>query len=226
MLKESCRAMEERIGTPPIEAAKPLVRASRTLRPMASAARTRHLALVAAGLSVSLSVFLGAIVANLAGCSSRRTDAASAKPTKPSPEVGGAPAPVQPAVPTEPPAEHTASAIAISDLSRVERDLRRRPLIEVRIDARDASGAPARLGGAMRLVVQAPGAVPESQTFDLPIVSQKQADERYDAILRQYVMRIEPAWTTEPARGSAVELRASLTLASGTTLEAVGDIEW
>lgn len=193
---------------------------------MASAARTRQLALAAVGLCLCL----GATVAGLGGCSTRRTDAASAKPTKPSPEVDGVPTPVpppvQPAAPTEPPAEHTASVIDISDLSRVERDLRRRPLIEVRIDARDASGAPARLGGAMRLVVQAPGAVPESQTFDLPLVSQKQADERYDAILRQYVLRIEPAWTTEPARGSAIEVRASLTLASGATLDAVGNIEW
>jgi hypothetical protein len=108
----------------------------------------------------------------------------------------------------------------------VERDLRRRALIEVRVDARDASGAPARLGGAMRIVVQAPGAVPESQTFDLALRTQRQSDERYDPILLQYVMRIEPVWSTEPARGSTIEVRASLTLASGSTLEAVGSIEW
>ena len=174
---------------------------------------------------------LGAAVLALApalagGCASRRTDAASAKPTKPSPETDGVTVPADAVPASEPLAVHTASAIDISDLSRVERDLRRRPLIEVRIDARDASGAAARLGGAMRLVVAAPGAVPESQTFDLPIRTQKQADERYDPILRQYVLRIEPSWTTEPARGSAVEVRATLALASGATLDAAGTIEW
>ncbi|MEY3142577.1 MAG: hypothetical protein RLY21_1070 [Planctomycetota bacterium] len=182
------------------------------------AARISTLALAAASL--------GILAAGLGACASRRTDAAGAAPTKPSPQTDGVVAPIEPALPTEPPARHTASAIAISDLSRVERDLRRRPLIEVRIDASDASGAPARLGGAMRMVVEAPGAVPESQTFDLPIASQKQSDERYDPILRQYVMRIEPVWSTEPARGSTIEVRASLTLVSGSTLEAVGSIEW
>ena len=39
-------------------------------------------------------------------------------------------------------------------------------------------------------------------------------------------MRIEPVWSTEPARGSTIEVRASLALASGSTLEAVGSIEW
>jgi hypothetical protein len=141
-------------------------------------------------------------------------------------EAGGVAAPVEPALPSEPPAGHTASTIAVSDLSRVERDLRRQALIEVRVDARDASGAPARLGGAMRIVVQAPGAVPESQAFDLTLRTQKQSDERYDPILLQYVMRIEPVWSTEPARGSTIEVRASLALASGSTLEAVGNIEW
>ena len=190
---------------------------------MASDARPRNLA-IATVLCVGLCA--GLLTTGLGGCSSRRTDAASAKPTKPSPEAGAVVAPAQQTPPTEPPAEHTASAIAVSDLSRVERDLRRRPLIEVRIDARDASGAVARLGGAMRVVVQAPGAVPESQTFDLPLLSQRQADERYDTILRQYVMRIEPTWTTEPARGSTIEVRVALTLASGSTLEAAGTIEW
>lgn len=186
---------------------------------MASANRTSRLAFAAAAS-------LGIVVAGLSGCASRRTDAASAAPTKPSPEAGGVVASTEPALPSEPPAGHTASTIAVSDLSRVERDLRRRALIEVRVDARDASGAPARLGGAMRIVVQAPGAVPESQTFDLALRTQRQSDERYDPILLQYVMRIEPVWSTEPARGSTIEVRASLALASGSTLEAVGNIEW
>lgn len=150
-------------------------------------------------------------------------------PVKPLPDADGVVAPVAPVAPTAPKgpaAEHTASSIDISDLSRVERDLRRVPLIELRLDAVDAAGAPARIGGAVRVVVDAPGAVPASQTFDLSLRSQAEADERYDPILRQYVLRVEPIWTTEPARGSALDLRVTLTLASGATSEATGSIEW
>jgi hypothetical protein len=192
---------------------------SHTLRRMIRAARVNRIASVAAGCFA-----LGALA--FAGCSSRRTDAVGVQPTKPSPATDGVVAAAPAPVATGPLAAHTASAINISDLSRVERDLRRRPLIELRIDATDAAGAPARIGGAIRVVVDAPGAAPASQTFDLSLRTQAEADERYDPILRQYVLRIEPVWATEPARGSAVEIRATLSLASGATTEATGTIEW
>ncbi|MCX5652887.1 MAG: hypothetical protein NTU45_16080 [Planctomycetota bacterium] len=78
----------------------------------------------------------------------------------------------------------------------------------------------------MRATRAAPPPASAAQTFDLALRTQRQSDERYDPILLQYVMRIEPVWSTEPARGSTIEVRASLTLASGSTLEAVGSIEW
>ena len=201
------------------EAGLPTGGSSRTLSRMIRAARSNRLPVATAACAV-----LGALA--LGGCASRRTDAAGVQPTKPSTVADGAAAAAPEPAAMGPLAAHTASAISVSDLSRVERDLRRRPLIELRLDAVDAAGAPARIGGAIRVVVEAPGAVPSSQTFDLSLRSQADADERYDPILRQYVLRIEPLWTTEPALGSAVEIRATLNLASGATLRATGGVEW
>lgn len=193
---------------------------SRTLPAMPASERDPMPAKTAAACALAALVLLGN------GCASGRSDAAGVTPTQPTPSTDGVAAPVPEPMPAGPVAAHTASAIDVSDLSRVERDLRRRPLIELRIDAVDAAGAPARLGGSMRVVVAAAGAEPPSQTFDLSLRSQAEADKRYDAILRQYVLRVEPSWKSEPARGSTVEVRATLTLASGSSLEASGSIEW
>jgi len=99
-------------------------------------------------------------------------------------------------------------------------------LIDVRVDAVDPSGGAARIGGSMRIVVRAPGAVPESLAFDFPMRTQREADQRFDPTLKQYVLRIEPSWTTQPASGSTIDLVATLSLASGESLTASGAIEW
>jgi len=160
------------------------------------------------------------------GCAARSADPATAAPTLPSAETDGAVAPIAPVSGDAPPATHTAAALKLSALSRVERVPGRRPLIELRVDAVDAAGAPARLGGLMRVTVQAPGAQPETQAFDIPLRTQPEADRHFDAILRQYVLRIEPTWTTEPARGSVLEVSMTLARPTGAELVARDRFEW
>jgi hypothetical protein len=52
------------------------------------------------------------------------------------------------------------------------------------------------------------------------------ADRHFDAILRQYVLRIEPTWATEPARGSVLEVAMTLARPAGAELVARDGIEW
>lgn len=179
-----------------------------------------------AALPAAAAAICAAALWACAGCAPRSTSPASAAPTLPTAESDGAISPIAPIAGDAPPAVHTAASIGLSALSRIERAAGKRPLIELRIDAADAGGAPARLGGSLRVVVRATGATPESQTFDIPMRTQAEADRRHDAILRQYVLRIEPLWTTEPARGSSLEVSVTLTLQSGTPLETQGGIEW
>jgi hypothetical protein len=127
----------------------------------------------------------------------------------------------------EPLAAHTATAIEISTLSRVNRtSSRARPSIDLRLDALDAGGAPARLAGNLRVVVVAPGSDPETLVFEFPLRTVADANRRYDATLEQYLVRVEPDWQTPPAAGSTLEISVRLMPPAGQPLEAVGRIDW
>lgn len=160
-----------------------------------------------------------------AGCTNPERDAASAKPALPSAADGGMPPLVAPES-REPLAEHTATRLTISGLSRVERRSLRNPLIDLRLDAVDRANAPARLGGAMRVTVRAAGAEPDALVFDLPMRTAAEAERRYDPTLRQYVLRVEPVWKKEPPGGSTLEVTATLALADGGALEATTILNW
>jgi hypothetical protein len=165
------------------------------------------------------------------GCRQREADPSEATPVLPTSNAGsdraGSTASVAGIVFGEPLAAHTARAIEVSTLSRVNRtSARERPSIDLRLDATDGAGAPARLAGNLRVVVVAPGSDPETLVFEFPLRTLADANRRYDATLEQYLVRVEPSWGTPPAVGSALEISVRLMPPSGEPLEAVGRIDW
>jgi hypothetical protein len=123
-------------------------------------------------------------------------------------------------------APHAATRLVISQLSRVERLANAPVLIDVRLDAFDATGAPAPLAGDLRIVVKSAAADPCYLAFDVPMASKRQVARRFDQTLRQYVIRLEPAWEREPVRGSDLELKATLLVQDGSVIEAEARLLW
>ena len=134
-------------------------------------------------------------------------------------------APASPAVPADERAPHTAARVVISQLSRVERMANAPTLIDVRLDAFDAAGRPARMAGDLRIVLKTAGS-PQYLAFDVPLVTKRQVERRIDATLEQFVLRLEPAWSAEPPRGSDLELTATLLAADGSVLESAARLKW
>ena len=158
----------------------------------------------------------------MAGCRQAQTDAATAQPARPADTVVQPPAPQ----PIANPAPNTAVAISVSRLSRVVRQPGVVPVIDLRLDAVDASGRPASVGGEIRVVLEAPGAVPEAHAYDFMLRSVEEAEMHLDGTLQQYVLRIDPSWATAPAPGSTLTVRVTLTGAAGATTTAVGSLRW
>jgi hypothetical protein len=172
-----------------------------------------------------------AVTALLTGCITPPVDPTTNVPiraTELSDEDASAPAalaPASPAVPSDERAPHTATRIVISQLSRVERMANAPTLIDVRLDAFDASGRPARVAGDLRIVLKTAGS-PQYLAFDVPLVTKRQVERRIDATLEQFVLRLEPAWSMEPARGSDLDLTATVLAADGSVLESTARLKW
>ena len=186
---------------------------------------------VALGLALGLAV-AGVIGGGLAGCTTQPVDPTANVPIMPSEtrtaaeKAPAAIAPRQAEPPLDERAPHTATRIAISELTRVERTAGQPTLIDVRIDAVDGTGADALLGGDLRIVLKAAKADPCYLAFDVPLGTKRQAERRVDATLGQGVLRLRPEWEREPARGDELELSATLTTVDGGVLEAAGRIVW
>lgn len=123
-------------------------------------------------------------------------------------------------------AQHRATRIAISQLSRIERSTGMPAIVDVRLDTMDGAGNPASIGGDLRIVLRATESNPCQLAFDIPLMTRRQVAQRYDATLEQYVLRLEPEWETEPARGSAIELVATLMTVDGRLLESSARFTW
>jgi hypothetical protein len=162
------------------------------------------------------------VSAVMAGCRQAQIDAATVQPARPADTVAQSPAPQ----PIANPAPSTAVAISVSRLSRIVRQPGVGPVIDLRLDAVDASGRPASVGGEIRVVLEAPGAVPEAHAFQFMLRSVEEAEKHLDATLQQYVLRIDPSWATAPAAGSTLTVRVTLTGASGVTTTTVGSLRW
>ena len=123
-------------------------------------------------------------------------------------------------------APHRAVAMVISKLSRIERVAGAPILIDVRLDAVDASGEPAPLAGDLRIVSTSSRCEPRHLAFDVALATKRQAEKRYDATLQQYVLRLQPEWDVEPLVGDELNLTATLTALDGSVLEATTRLTW
>lgn len=175
--------------------------------------------------------FAGVLVA---GCSGALVDPTKNAPIRPSElsdaeESAGAPDAVPPSMPEILPgalSPHAATAIRISELSRVERLENAPTLIDVRLDATDDRDEPASIAGDLRILIHCDGADPATLAFDVRLRTQPEVRRRRDEVLEQYVLRLEPVWTRDPARGSAIRVSANLLTTEGRLLRGELGIVW
>ena len=76
------------------------------------------------------------------------------------------------------------------------------------------------------MTVRAEGCEPESQAFDLPVSCVDEQRRHLDALLGQYVLRIEPRWSRAPVDGARLSVTVSVTTVLGTVLSTEGAMRW
>ena len=118
-----------------------------------------------------------------------------------------------------------ASRIVLSGLSRVNRSDATRPSLDLRIDALDRAGAPARTAGVFRIEVRT-DADPALLNFDISLLTPAAQAARFDTVLSQYVLRVEPQWTRAPASGASLAVTVTLVTQAETTLTTSNTIRW
>jgi hypothetical protein len=170
------------------------------------------------------------------GCVSQSRDPAMREPVKPTAtatsteQLPAAPAP-KPAEAPPPPApvpmaRHLALRLEVSALSQVNRSDPAKPTLDLRIDALDNLGAPARAAGTLRIVVAGTGADPAACVFNIAMATQADESKLYDSVLEQYVVRLAPTWKTLPAAGADISIALELTPTAGEPLAAKGTLRW
>lgn len=183
----------------------------------------------------SLLPILAAAAVGLTACVSRNPDPAMRAPVAPTETAMSNEAPPEPVAPTPPAppkpaavpmADHRAARIVVSDLSQVNRADAARPTIDLRIDSLDNIGASARSAGDMRILVEAAGAEPAVCAFDIAMATKADEAKHFDAVLDQYVVRLEPRWTTAPARGADIVVIVTLTARTGETMSSRRTLRW
>ena len=168
----------------------------------------------------------------LAGCKSAPVDPTANLPLRPVESARRGeqpPAALAPALGDVTPDErapHTATRIELSRLSRIDREDGPLPIIELRIDAFDASGAAAVFAGDLRVVLKTEHADPCYLAFDAPLATKRQVQQRTDPTLGQVVVRLEPIWSQEPAPGAVLHLTATLTALDGKVTESTLRLIW
>jgi len=168
----------------------------------------------------------------LVGCKSAPVDPTANLPLRPVESARRGekpPAALAPALGDVPPDErapHTATRIELSRLSRIDREDGPLPIIELRIDAFDASGAAAVFAGDLRVVLKTEHADPHYLAFDAPLATKRQVQQRTDPTLGQVVVRLEPIWSQEPAPGAVLHLTATLTGLDGKVTESTLRLIW
>jgi len=178
----------------------------------------------------------GALAASLllSACSGQLIDPTANTPIRPSDlsdleEASGVPDAVPPILRWSLPgatAAHAARDIRISQLSRVERLANAPTLIDIRLDATDKDGAFASIAGDLRITIRCAGAEPATLAFDATLKTEPEVKRRRDDVLGQYVLRLEPIWTREPARGTPLEISANLLTTEGKLIESRTSLVW
>jgi hypothetical protein len=191
--------------------------------------RVRYTAYPTRALALTTSCFVAVC---LVGCKSAPVDPTANLPLRPIESARRGekpPAALAPALGDVPPDErapHTATRIEVSRLSRIDREAGPLAIIELRIDAFDASGAPAVFAGDLRLVLKTEHADPCYLAFDAPLATKRQVQQRTDPTLGQVVVRLEPMWRQEPAPGEVLQLTATLTGLDGKVTESALRLIW
>jgi len=167
------------------------------------------------------------------GCEKELRDPSVTRPTQPSETAGQGEQPpaalqtiVTPAPVADPLAEHRATKLVLTGLSQITRPAPGVAIIDLRFDALDDAGLPARMAGDLRVVIRAPSAEPEHSAFDIPLQTVKQQAKHFDETLLMYVVRLEPRFTREPAVGSQIEVTATLASHDGSVIESTGSVTW
>ena len=167
------------------------------------------------------------------GCEKPLRDPSMARPTTPSETSGQGqqpPASMQTAIVTsmsvDPLAEHRATKLVLTGLSQISRPAPGVAILDLRFDALDDAGLPARMAGDLRVVLRAPGADPEHCAFDVSLLTERQQLKHFDETLAMYVLRLEPRYMREPAIGSVIEVTATLAARNGSVIESTGRIAW
>lgn len=122
-------------------------------------------------------------------------------------------------------APHTASSLSVSRLTRIDRSTPARPLVDLRIDALDAAGNMAQMGGDVRVILKA-RSEPCYLVFDVAMARRIDAELRLDPTLGQYVLRLAPEWSREPSLGDDIGIVLSLTTLDGKILETESTLVW
>ena len=124
------------------------------------------------------------------------------------------------------PAHNDAVKLEISTLSNVSRGQDGRVLVDIRFDTLDGKGNFAAIAGELRIVITASTGEPAHQIFDVPLVVKTEVARRFDSVLSQYVMRLEPEWDKAPQLGEELRISATLTTPTGSVLESSARMRW
>ncbi|MFZ9880787.1 MAG: hypothetical protein ACO3QC_05235 [Phycisphaerales bacterium] len=170
------------------------------------------------------------------GCVSQSRDPAMREPVTPTAtatsteQLPAAPSPKPVELPPPPApvpmAQHRALRLEVSALSQVNRSNPTKPTLDLRIDALDNLGAPARAAGALRIVVEGAGAEPAACVFNISMATQADEAKLYDTVIEQYVVRLAPTWKKLPAAGADISVALELTPPTGEPLKATGLLRW
>jgi hypothetical protein len=186
------------------------------------AGRSRALRGIAASVAASA---VAAVLATVpAACRTPPADPSTVAPARPVEPGSGRPSPSAGA-PSAQRAVNRATRLVLTPLSHVATS-GGSPVLNLRIDAFDAAGAPARMAGILRVGLASPGADPERCVFDVPLETRAQESKHFDEVLGQYVIRVAPAWMRIPSRDAPLEVTATLLVADGTTVAATGRVAW
>jgi len=60
----------------------------------------------------------------------------------------------------------------------------------------------------------------------VPLVVKTEVARRFDSVLSQYVMRLEPEWDKAPQLGEELRISATLTTPTGSVLESSARMRW
>lgn len=171
-------------------------------------------------------------VMTLVGCMQRSVNPSGQQPVQASETAAPGEAPPSAVAPlssvpiTGRPLRLTATKLVLTPLSQTSVISGSPKCVDVRVDALDASGNPARLAGELRIVLRCADCDPEYSAFDVRLMDLADETKVYDDTLNLYVFRVLPRFTHGPESGATMEITLALNAPDGTVLETRGTVRW